>query len=96
MEYIEEALEGSLRAGKSKGGRKGVVLTLNLPERSVYILQRTLEDMAAQSTDFFKVRVMVLLSEDVRRAVAKAQQDEEERAAEVNYKFGTGGHPEEE
>ena len=94
MNSIDEALEGSLRLGKSKGGRKDVVLHLDLTERSVYKLQRLLEEEAAQSTDFFKVRESVLLSEDVRRAVVAAQQDEEERAAEANYKFGTGGHPE--
>ena len=78
MDWVAEGLEGSLRAGKSKGGRKGVLLNLALPERSVYQLQRMLEEMAAPNGDYFKTRAAVLLSEDLRLAVV----DWEEQVAD--------------
>jgi len=92
MDFIEEALEGSLRAGKSPGGRKGVMLTLLLPERSVYQLQRLLEEWATVSDNYFKVRATVLLSEDLRMAVADAEQAAAEELAEAKVKFRSGGH----
>ena len=94
MDFIAEALEGSLRAGKSRGGRKDVTVTLTLPERSVYQLQRMLEEMATANPDWFKVRAVVLLSEDLRKAVVAWEAAVAEGAAAAVYKFGCGSHPE--
>ena len=94
MDFIAEALEGSLRAGKSRGGRADVSLTLTLPERSVYQLQRMLEEMATANPDWFKVRAVVLLSEDLRKAVVAWQAEVAAGLAPAVYKFGREGHPE--
>jgi hypothetical protein len=93
MDWVAEGLEGSLRAGKSKGGRKGVMLNLALPERSVYQLQRMLEEMAAPNGDFFKTRAAVLLSEDLRMAVVVSEEVEANREAFVKLRAHNGGHP---
>lgn len=90
---IEEALEGSLRAGKSKGGRKGVMATLSLPERSVYQLQRILEGIVAPDGDFFKKRAALLLSEDLRLAVVDWQEQVADHEAREKVFAGGGGHP---
>jgi len=93
MDWIEEALEGSLRAGKSHGGRQGVMLTLHLPERTVYKLQRMLEEIAAPDGDFFKKRAVFLLSEDLRLAVVDAEEVEADREAREKVYAGGRGHP---
>lgn len=90
---IEDALEGSLRAGRAKGGRTGVMLTLSLPERSVYQLQRLLEDLAAPNGDYFKTRAAVLLSEDLRLAVVDWQEQVADHEARGKVFAGGGGHP---
>jgi len=90
---VEEALEGSLRAGRSRGGRQGVMVTLSLTERSVYQLQRMLEDLAAPNGDYFKTRAAVLLSEDLRLAVVDwEEQVADGEAREKVYAKG-GGQP---
>jgi len=81
MDWIQDGLEGSLRAGKSKGGRKGVMLNLALPERTVYKLQRLLEEMVAPDGDWFKKREVVLLHEDIRLAVVDCEEQEANREA---------------
>jgi len=93
MDWIEEALEGSLRAGKSRGGRKGVMLTLHLPERSVYQLQRMLEAIVAPEGDYFKKRMAVLLSEDLRLAVVDWEEQVADRETRDKLFAHTGGHP---
>ena len=80
MYEVEEALEGSLRAGKSRGGREDVWLDLHLTERTVYKLQRKLEGLATKNENWFEVREVVLLSEDVRKAVLYCQREQELRS----------------
>ena len=77
MWEIDEALEGSLRAGKARGGRRDVWIELRLGERTVYKLQRLLEGVAAESKNWFEIRELVLLSEELRWAVVlyERQQD---------------------
>jgi len=93
MDWIQEALEGSLRSGKSRGGRNGVKLTLNLSERSVYRLQRLLEELASPNGDYFKTRAAVLLSEDLRLAVVDAEEAEADRVGLAKSFARGGGHP---
>ena len=73
MFEVDEALEGSLRAGKSRGGRVDVWLELRLTERTVYKLQRLLEGLAAHSDNYFEIRQVVLISEEVRVAVCNCE-----------------------
>ena len=93
MDWIADGLEGSLRAGKSKGGRQGIKLTLQLSEKSVYKLQRLLEEMAAPNGDYFKTRAAVLLSEDLRMAVVEAEEQEADAEALEKVYSKRGGHP---
>lgn len=93
MDEIEEALEGSLRAGKTRGGREDVWLDLRLSERTVYKLQRKLEGLAAESKNWFEIRDVVLLSEDVRKAVLYYQREQELREQAQNLAVDAGGHP---
>lgn len=96
MDWVKDGLEGSLRAGKSHGGRKGVMLTLHLQERSVYQLQRLLEDQATTATDYFKTRAAVLLSEDLRLAVIDWEEEVADQPARTKVFAGGGGPPLEE
>ena len=95
MFEVEEALEGSLRAGKSHGGREDVWLDLRLTERTVFKLQRKLEGLAADSKNWFEIRAVVLLSEDVRRAVIDYQREQGLREQALNLAVDAGGHPRE-
>ena len=76
----EDALEGRLCAGRSHGGRQDLFLELRLSERSVYQLQRVLEETAIKSENPFEVRGCVLLGEELRLAVALWQEHERHEA----------------
>ena len=93
MYEVEEALEGSLRAGKSRGGRAAVWLDLHLAERTVYKLQRLLESLAQESKVWFEIRDVVLLSEEVRKAVLYYQQGEEREFKIQDSRVEAGGRP---
>lgn len=92
MDWIQEGLDGSLRAGKSHGGRKGVTIDLTLPEKTVYQIQRMLEELAAPNGDYFKTRAAVLLLEDLRLAVVAAEEVEADREALAKNRPRSGGH----
>jgi hypothetical protein len=69
---IEEALEGRVSVGRSRGGRKDCLLSIVLSERAVYRLQTLLERRAIESDNWFEVREVVLLAEELRVAVERA------------------------
>jgi hypothetical protein len=80
MWMVEEALPGRLTAGKSHQGKESGRLNLKLDGRRVYQLQKYLETQIEKEGQFFEIRELVLLHEDLRKAVAAAQgQDAAER-----------------
>jgi hypothetical protein len=83
MWMVEEAMPGRLTAGKSHHGETAERLNLEMDGRTVYHLQKYLEQQIEKAGAFFEIRELVLLSEDLRRAVAVAQgQDVAERTYE--------------
>jgi len=69
MWEVDTALEGSLRAGESVGSEGAAIYQLELSGKEIFQLQRLLEELAVESGNYFRVRVAVLLSEAVRKAV---------------------------
>jgi hypothetical protein len=71
MEWmINEALPGRICQGKSHAGDIPEVITLTLNGRRLYQLQKFLENEACQAAgDYFRVRWVVLMAEELRRAV---------------------------
>jgi len=90
---IDEALEGSLRAGRSRGGRANVFLDVRLRERTVYKLQRLLEGLAEKSENWFEIREVVMLSEEVRMAVRNCQSLEARETRDAVSIEEGGGYP---
>ena len=72
MWMAEDALEGRISSGKSHKGSVDDDLLLVLPGKRVYQLQKFLETEAANGGDYFRVRWLILMAEDVRLAVASA------------------------
>jgi hypothetical protein len=68
----EDALTGRIHVGKSHKGDVAGELNLHLDGKRVYQLQKFLEEEAAKGGDYFRVRWLILMSEDVRTAVASA------------------------
>jgi hypothetical protein len=72
MWMAEDALQGRIPAGKSHSGDVSGAVTLSLKGKRVYQLQKFLEEEATKGGDYFRVRWLILMSEDVRTAVSNA------------------------
>ena len=68
----EDALEGRMTVGKSHQGSTPEQVTLALPGKRIYQLQKFFEEEAAKGGDWFRVRWMVVMAEEIRMAVANA------------------------
>jgi hypothetical protein len=73
---VKDAMEGRISRGKSKDGDAPDVITLTVSGKFAYEMQQFFEAEASKGGDFFKVRWMVLLAEQLRQAVAQARDDE--------------------
>ena len=72
MMIVNDALEGRIPVGKSKHGDVPDLVTLTLPGKTLYDLQRFLEAEAVKGGDWFRVRWLVLTHEDIRHALGNA------------------------
>jgi len=76
MYMLEDALNGRITLGKSRAGNIPEKVVVELKGKWVYQLQKFLEEEAAKGGNFFQVRWMVVMREELCRAV----QDANERA----------------
>ena len=74
---VQEALEGRITAGKSHKGDVAEQVSLTLQGKTVYQLQQFLEDEIKHGGDFFRVRWLVLLHEEIRMGVAEEKAREQ-------------------
>lgn len=68
----KDALEGRISSGKSHQGNVSDELLLALPGKRVYQLQKYFEEEAAKGGDYFRVRWLIVMAEELRQAVANA------------------------
>jgi len=78
---VSDALVGRISQGKSKLGDAPDVITLTVTGQFAFEMQQFFEPEASKGGDFFRVRWMVLLAENLRLAVAEAR-DEKRRKKE--------------
>lgn len=69
MWWIDDALEGRLSVGKARDGSGPEEYILRISRKRVYQLQQFLEEEAEKGGDYFRVRMLVLLAEELRNAV---------------------------
>jgi hypothetical protein len=74
MWKIEDAQAGRIPTGKSRQGESEGTMFLEMDGRKVYQLQKYLEEQVEKGGDFFGVRMVVLLHEELRQAVILAQE----------------------
>jgi hypothetical protein len=72
MFLVDEALEGRISQGKSHKGDIADIVTVQLKGKSLYQLQTFFEEEVKKGGDFFRVRWMVLMAEELRFAVGRA------------------------
>jgi hypothetical protein len=72
MMMVNDALKGRITTGRSKRGNLPDLVTLTFHGSLLYELQGFLEEEAVKADDYFKVRWLVLLAEELRSAVDKA------------------------
>jgi hypothetical protein len=73
MWMVEDALEGRLSIGQSRGSHAEEEYVVRLPGKQFHQLQKLLEEMAAAGGDFFRARIAVKLWEALRRGVVMRQ-----------------------
>jgi hypothetical protein len=78
MWMVEDCLEGRISLGKSRQGNIPNKVTLQLPGKLVYQLQKYFEEEAAKGGQYFRVRWQVSVAEHLRLAVARAPKPESE------------------
>ncbi len=66
---VEDAMEGRLTCGKSRGGPKDEEYLLKISGKRLFQLQKLLEERAAAPANFFEARMAVMLWEEIRRGV---------------------------
>jgi hypothetical protein len=71
MWKVEDALAGRLSVGQAEGQSGDSLVTITLPRRRAYQLQKLLEELAEKSTAYFDVRMAVVLAETVRVGLVK-------------------------
>jgi hypothetical protein len=76
----EDAREGRICLGKSRKGDAPDEITLTVSGKFAYDMQQFFEAEASKGGDFFRVRWMVLLAENLRLAVAEARDRERQKA----------------
>ena len=72
MWMVEDALEGRVSIGESRGGRGEQEAVIRLPQKRLYQLQKFLEEAAAEGGNFFRSRMAVMLWEELRQRKPKS------------------------
>jgi hypothetical protein len=78
MWQVEDALEGRLSVGKSRNGSGNEECTLRMSGKRLYQLQKFLEEEAEKGGVYFRVRMCVVLAEELREAVSRARAQKSE------------------
>jgi hypothetical protein len=74
MWMCEDALAGRISQGKSHQGNIPESVILELHGKRVYQMHRFFEEEIAKGGEFFRVRWLVLVTEELREAVQKASE----------------------
>jgi len=77
MWKVEEALPGRMSQGKGHQGPADERIDLKISGRRVYQMQKYFEERIEKGGEFFEVRMLVLLHEELRAAVENAQARDE-------------------
>jgi len=85
---IEEALAGRPSLGKSRKGNLPEKVTLELNGKRLYQLVKFLEEEASKGGDFFRIRWLVMMWEELRNAGLTEVQREARAAL-----YGTAKQP---
>jgi hypothetical protein len=72
MWKVEDALEGRISVGRSVGLSGERLVTITMPRKRAYQLQKLLEELAERSNAYFDVRMAVVLAETVRLGLIDA------------------------
>jgi len=75
MWMYEDGLAGRIAAGKSHHGATNENISLILSGKRVYQLQKFLEEEVGKGGDYFRVRWLVLMAEEIRLAVYEASEN---------------------
>lgn len=71
MWMIEDCQRGRISQGKSHQGNVPETVTLQISGKRLYQLQHFLEEEIAKGGDYFRVRWLVMASEDLRNGVSQ-------------------------
>lgn len=69
MWMVEDALEGRVTIGESRGSQGEEEAVIRLSHKRLYQLQKFLEEAAAVGGDFFRARMAVTLWEELRKGL---------------------------
>ena len=69
---VEDALEGRVTIGKSRGDSGREKVWVELTRKQLYQLEQFLQAVAEEGRDYYRVRMAVLLEEALRRHIPKA------------------------
>lgn len=73
MDWIHEEQDGMLYVGRSRNGDDKTSLVIELKGKTLYQIQKLLEETAVQAEDFAQTRMATLLHEELRKAIAAAK-----------------------
>jgi hypothetical protein len=69
MWMVEDALEGRVSIGESRGGRGEAEAVIHLSQKRLYQLQKFLEEAVEAGGGFFRQRMAVTLWEELRKGL---------------------------
>jgi hypothetical protein len=72
MWMVEDDMAGRISVGKSRSGALTADITLVFDGKRVFQLQKFFEEEAVKGGEFFRIRWLVLMSEELRLAVEAA------------------------
>lgn len=90
---VDDCSEGRVALGKSRKGDLPEDVQLDLNGRRIYQLQKFLHEEIKLGGDYFRVRWLVVMSEELREAIAEFRAGE--RRKELLPYFQPDGTPEE-
>jgi hypothetical protein len=72
MWMVEDAIDGTISMGKSHKGDVPERISITMNGRSIYRLQQFLQAQASLGGNYYRVRAMVYLAEELRIAMVDA------------------------
>lgn len=71
MWMVDDCSDGRISQGRSHSGNVADEVVLKLKGKRLYQLQKFLEEEIVKGGDFFRVRWMVVMSEELRQAISE-------------------------